>query len=93
MSEELKALETVRADLDKLIEKYKVKSDKERTKINEECAGCTEWLCDCSNVRRMAIEEFAERLHSLEVDIANGTFVVLISKQIDEIAESMKGEK
>lgn len=35
MSEELKALETVRADLDKLIEKYKVKSDKERTKIND----------------------------------------------------------
>lgn len=25
----------------------------------EDCAGCTQWLCDCSNVRADAIKEFA----------------------------------
>ena len=28
----------------------------------EDCAGCSEWRCDCSNIRNHAIEEFAERV-------------------------------
>lgn len=28
----------------------------------EDCAGCTQWLCDCSNERAQAIKEYTEKL-------------------------------
>lgn len=28
----------------------------------EDCAGCTQWLCDCSNERAVAIYEYKEKL-------------------------------
>lgn len=43
------------------------------------------------NIRAKAIDEFAERLHALEFDNAYGVNVVLTPKQIDEIAEEMRG--
>ncbi len=36
-----------------------------KTLINnkcEDCAGCTQWLCDCSNERTQAIKEYTEKL-------------------------------
>ena len=44
-------------------------------------------------IRANAIDEFAKRLHTLEFDNAYGVNVVLTPKEIDEIAEQLKGEK
>ena len=29
----------------------------------EYCAGCSEWKCDCANIKSEAYKEFAERLN------------------------------
>lgn len=49
------------------------------------CAGCTQWKCDCSNIRNQAIDDFAEAVKSLIVDLS-----VIRFKDIDEIAEQLK---
>ena len=42
---------------------YNQKAEIERlTNKCDNCAGCTDWKCDCANERANAIEEFAERL-------------------------------
>lgn len=28
----------------------------------DDCAGCTQWKCDCANIETQAVEQFAERL-------------------------------
>ena len=66
----------------------------------EECAGCTNWLCDCANVRNKAIDEFVEKLstnvESFQAEV-NGIKADLMTEDyfheyIWEIAEQMKGE-
>ena len=32
----------------------------------EDCAGCSVWKCDCSNIRNQALEEFYEKLKQKE---------------------------
>ena len=60
---------------------------KENQRKCEDCAGCTNWNCDCYNERVMAIEEFAERI------MENCSMSEMNRKMIKQIAESMKGEK
>ena len=59
-----------------------------------ECAGCTQWKCDCSNIRDEAITEFAERLKS---EVNGGQFAsykgLEIRNVIDQIAKEMKEGK
>lgn len=43
------------------IEEFKDLKENERK--CEECAGCTVWKCDCSNIRANAIDEFANFIH------------------------------
>lgn len=31
----------------------------------DDCAGCTQWKCDCSNIKTQAYEEFAEDLKDI----------------------------
>lgn len=41
----------------------RLKADNERlTNRCDDCAGCTQWKCDCSNIKTEAYQEFAERL-------------------------------
>lgn len=55
----------------------------------EDCAGCTNWKCDCANERAYAIDEFAERMKELhecgEISVFGWCRIV------DEIAEEMRG--
>lgn len=39
------------------------KALKENQRKCEECAGCTNWKCDCENERDYAINEFANFIH------------------------------
>lgn len=67
----------------------------------EDCAGCTNWLCDCANERANAIDEFAERLkqrvsrHYVDCDAYFGGIAeeILYADYIDDIAEEMRGTK
>lgn len=63
---------------------------KENQRKCEECAGCTEWMCDCANVRDKAIDEFAERMKELINKWIEKGYIR--TNSIDEIAEQMKKE-
>ena len=47
---------------------YEVENQKLKYRIVElehkcdDCAGCTQWKCDCANIKTEALEQFAERL-------------------------------
>lgn len=66
------------------------KTFKENERKCQDCAGCTNWKCDCANERAYAIDKFAEALHLKEFDNEYGTNIVLTPKDVDEIAEQMK---
>ena len=36
----------------------------------DDCAGCTQWICDCANIEAEAIKEFAERAKEIKVKYA-----------------------
>ena len=58
----------------------------------EECAGCTNWLCDCANTRTHAIDEFSEQL-KVELDKKYSFGIenkFKLFNSIDEIKEQMK---
>ena len=57
----------------------------------EDCAGCSEWKCDCSNIRNQAIEEFAERLKDTYKNHLVCSFNVL-NNDIDNLVKEMVGE-
>ena len=72
---------------------------KETMIMMREFIGRASHLLDCTDAkikkakrtaRNKAIDEFAERLHSLEFDNEYGINVVLTPKEIDEIAEQLK---
>lgn len=79
------------------VEEFKMLKENERN--CKDCAGCTNWNCDCANVRAMAIDEFGEELnkkisefvleHKDNLDFASGISVAW--NMVDEIAEQMKG--
>ena len=61
----------------------------------EDCAGCTQWLCDCANERDQAIKEFAERLKNatLPIQIGGKYSYDVISKQgIEHVLKEMVGD-
>lgn len=70
----------------------------------KDCAGCTQWKCDCSNIRNKAIDDFVEKLKANYEDdediyailsdndtYAYATSCVLFEEYIDRIAEQLKG--
>lgn len=56
----------------------------------EDCAGCTQWKCDCSNIRTEAIKEFAEKLKG---ELTTGAAVMRVSvlNIINNLVEEMVG--
>lgn len=65
----------------------------------EDCAGCTQWKCECYNERAYAIDEFAEmviaelekakheiKLNENDLDIYRGAMICAI-----EIVKDLKG--
>lgn len=64
----------------------------------KDCAGCTNWLCDCANTRAHAIDEFAEKIkHFMRSNVEDAEYFgdcscEIFESEIDEIAEQMKGE-
>lgn len=82
------------------IEEFKVLKENQRK--CEDCAGCTNWNCDCANVRDKAVDEFAERLSNkdnivkFDIDevMSSGNFDYncdCLRRYIDKIAEEMRG--
>lgn len=83
------------------IEEFKASKENERK--CEDCAGCTNWNCDCANVRVQAIDEFASALANkdniVKYDIdelmeSSGHYDLAcnyLRAYIDEIAEEMRG--
>ena len=68
----------------------------------EDCAGCTNWNCDCYNERAKAIDEFAERMsieltdRSFEAMDASEFVLDVVSHDkmqevVMEVAEQLKG--
>ena len=53
----------------------------------EDCAGCSAWECDCSNVRAYAIEEFAERLKE---KAWQGMWEIIAHVDVDDIDSLVK---
>ena len=82
-------------DIDDLVNEILTINSKNERKC-EECAGCTNWLCDCANTRDIAIDEFAEALtNKLVLKYGNATpteqYVALqVTDWIKEIAEQLK---
>lgn len=74
---------------------------KENQRKCEDCAGCTNWKCDCANIREQAITEFYDKVLNFEDYIEpKGTSefgaVLLysgkdITNMIVKIAEEMRG--
>ena len=61
----------------------------------EDCAGCTQWLCDCANERNYVVEKFAERAKEKLRDIARvdfqGNYYYLIGESFfEDLAKEMK---
>ena len=52
----------------------------------EDCAGCTQWLCDCSNVRDEAITEFARIIRQEIADALENNHTVKIQR-IEKLIE------
>lgn len=48
----------------------------------DDCAGCTQWKCDCANIEMHAVEQFAERLKE--------KMTVHYPSVIDSIDETLK---
>lgn len=87
-------------DFDEIYKRYfDQQAEIERSKNRcEDCAGCTQWLCDCSNKRAEAIKDFQEKLKELyktEGIITDDMTVPLaiIRANIDDIAEEMIGDR
>ena len=36
----------------------------------DDCAGCTQWICDCANIEAEAIKEFAETVKEIKIKYA-----------------------
>lgn len=59
----------------------------------DDCAGCTQWKCDCSNIRAEAIDEFAERLKAKAEPMPMYSHLKIVyTSDIDQIAKELKGE-
>lgn len=58
----------------------------------EDCAGCSEWKCDCANIKSEAYEEFAERLKDkaclMPIDDTNYAYVIC-GVEIDDIVKEL----
>lgn len=83
--------------LAKWLEEYKANN---HLKCSE-CAGCTSWKCDCSNVRNKAIDDFVEQLkNSLmnnyrhlstkDTDGFDWLTTDAVNTHIDEVAKQLK---
>ena len=59
----------------------------------DDCAGCTQWKCDCSNIRAEAIDEFAHRLKKFYGKLGGKTVGGSVEYHIDQIAKEMKGDQ
>lgn len=58
----------------------------------KDCAGCTQWKCDCSNIRNKTIDEFVDNLiRNSRTEIIDGNIRLIVTeKRIKLIAEQMK---
>lgn len=54
--------EVVENDIANLINRQQAEIERLTNNKCEDCAGCTQWLCDCSNERTQAIKEYTEKL-------------------------------
>lgn len=78
--------------LAKWLEELKELSEEKKSRCND-CDGCTQWKCDCLNIRNKAIDDFACYMCN-EFDSKNkdteehtGEYVV---KRVHSIAEQLK---
>ena len=56
----------------------------------DECAGCTQWKCDCLNIKVEAYEEFAERLKSFLLLNHQGEMSVVSYEDINNLLKELK---
>lgn len=52
----------------------------------DDCAGCTQWNCDCSNIRAEAITEFEQRLITYYNALKSG----LVAYHIEQVAKELR---
>ena len=58
----------------------------------DDCAGCTQWKCDCSNIRAEAIDEFVRRIkaHFDTYSEDEEAHALYVRSLVDQIAKEMK---
>ena len=88
------ALDLINRQKAKIEELYK-ENARQRAEIEklahccDDCAGCTEWICDCSNIRAEPITELVDRFKNVVVSKYEYTDV-RVFKDLDQIAKEMK---
>jgi hypothetical protein len=62
-----------------------------------DCAGCTQWKCDCANIKTAALEQFAERLKEMaykSTDWSHGEHPLVVEVDyIDEVLEEITDDR
>ena len=106
VNEEVGKASTILFYMDEILEALKIASElqaigtveelkalKENERQCEDCAGCTNYLCDCWNERARAINEFVERIseHDFEEKTEEYSNSVSFMREIKKIAEELKG--
>jgi DNA repair exonuclease SbcCD ATPase subunit len=94
---ENKDIEESNTYANQFLEKYKEKNKNLKDRIAElehkcdDCAGCTQWKCDCANIEMHAVEQFAERLKEMaykSTDWSHGEHPLVVEVDyIDEVLE------
>ena len=87
---EIERLERIRAELSRTVESL---TNESLTNKCADCAGCAQWVCDCSTIESEAIKEFAERLKVKVGSIPQYHFNLLqVEDDIDTLVKEMTEE-
>ena len=91
ISELRQRAEKAEHDADRYAQKNKELTEENESLKHEcdNCAGCTQWKFDCSNIRAEAIHEFAERLKKDFLEYKHDATITYI----DQIAKEMLEDK
>ena len=55
-------IETIKSKVLTLINELESENERLKKTNCDDCAGCTQWKCDCANIKAYELEQFAERL-------------------------------
>ena len=89
---EIERLERIRAELSRTVESL---TNESLTNKCADCAGCAQWVCDCSTIESEAIKEFAENVKAIFECVLyfDDDVKECILNEIDELVKEMTEEQ